>query len=418
MKTLALFYFLFILASARLIANDSIILVQQQTSGMIIDNDTIIDQYKNNATVLNDTSFFTGNNNDTISTNRNIIKDVITYPIKTAYKGGSKLLDFATTTMDRITEYFMGCDTNYITPQLYEFTAQLELSSWNDYYHMRSSVTNNTMTIKSETSMIMGGNIYWGIFGYGYMVNLRDLGVTSGETNGTSRRHAFTINTGRFFGEYYTFNSGKLAKITDVSNMDLKGIDTRYRGLDSWCNGLNIMYILNHNKYSWPAAFGENAVQRKSCGSWKVGISYNHQKITMNTDELPAGLANIDTTLLFNRIDYSDYAISVGYGYNAVLRRNCLFAISIMPALGYRKSNVTESQQLKFRLRNISTDVFTRASLFWNNTRYFSGIIFELHTYHYRQKKLGLTNNYGTIKYIVGLNFLKKAKYRKKKQGD
>ena len=43
-----------------------------------------------------------------------------------------------TNVMDHVTDFFMGCDTAYITPQLYEFTAQLELSNWNDFYHMQA----------------------------------------------------------------------------------------------------------------------------------------------------------------------------------------------------------------------------------------------------------------------------------------
>ena len=317
--------------------------------------------------------------------------------------------------MDRITNFFMGCDTTYITPQLYEFTAQLELSNWNDFYHMQAYGQSKSMDIMSEASTVLGGYIYWSIFGYGYSVNLRDVGVRNGEYNGTGRRQTFVLNTGRIFAEYYTFNSGKTARITHITGQDLKGLNTRFRGLQSWCTGLNFSYIFNHKHYSWPAAFGENAVQRKSCGSWKAGFTYNNQRISLNADELPEDISQIDSTLLFNHVDYTDYAINFGYSYNWVFRRNCLLAISFTPALGYRKSNITEGDNDRLRLENLSTHLFTKASLFWNNTHYFAGVMFELHTYHYRKRNFGLTNNYGTLKFIVGLNFLKKAQYKKPK---
>ena len=171
-----------------------------------------------------------------------------------------------TNVMDHVTNFFMGCDTTYITPQLYEFTAQLELSNWNDFYHMRAYGASKSMDIMSEASTILGGYLYWSIFGYGYSFNLRDVGVKNGEHNGTGRRQTFVLNTGRIFAEYYTFNSGKTARITRITGQNLSGLNTRFRGLQSWCTGLNFSYIFNHNKYSWPAAFGENAVQRKSSG--------------------------------------------------------------------------------------------------------------------------------------------------------
>lgn len=49
-------------------------------------------------------------------------------------------------------------------------------------------------------------------------------------------------------------------------------------------------------------------------------------------------------------------------------------------------------------------------SLFWNNTRAFTGLIFETHTYSYRKNKFGLTNTYGTLKLLIGVNFWRKPR--------
>lgn len=39
----------------------------------------------------------------------------------------------------KITNFFMECDTNYITPQLYQFTGQVEANYWHDYYRLTSN---------------------------------------------------------------------------------------------------------------------------------------------------------------------------------------------------------------------------------------------------------------------------------------
>ncbi len=309
-----------------------------------------------------------------------------------------------------VNEFFMGCDTTYVTPQKYQLTAQAEVSYWHDYYFMRSSVTGNTMIIQSDPSVILGGYVYYSILGYGAVWNLNDLGIPAGKTNGTSLRQTFMIHTAKIFAEYYTFNSGKGAEIRSVSGINLKGKDRTFHGLDSRCNGLSAVYLFNNRHFSWPAAFGENAVQRKSCGSWSIGFQYNHQKISFDKEALPDYLkSDIDSTLLFTQVNYNDYSVNVGYSYNFVLRRNLLFAVSLMPSLGYRRSNITEAQEEKHSiLNNISTDVNLRMSFFWNNTRLFSGLILEAHTYSYRKNKFGLTNTYGTLKYVLGFNFWKK----------
>lgn len=318
-----------------------------------------------------------------------------------------------TRVMDGVTNFFMGCDTTYVTPQKYQLTAQMELSYWHDYYFIRSSVTRNTMVIQSDPSVILGGYVYYSIFGYGAVWNLNDIGIKAGKTNGTSLRQSFVLHTAKIFAEYYTFNSGKGAEIRSVSNISLKGKNRTFRGLDSRCNGFSAVYMFNNRHFSWPAAFGANAVQRKSCGSWSVGFQYNHQRISFDKEALPDYIkADIDTTLLFSHVNYDDYSINVGYSYNCVLGRNVMLAGSLMPSIGYRRSNITEAQDKKHSiLNNVSTDLNLRMSLFWNNTRVFNGIIVETHTYDYRKDKFGLTNTYGTIKYLLGFNFWRKPTY-------
>ena len=317
-----------------------------------------------------------------------------------------------TRVMDGVNEFFMGCDTNYVTPQKYQLTAQLELSYWHDYYFLRSSKTNNTMVIQSDPSVILGGYIYYSILGYGAVWNMNDLGIPAGKTNGTSLRQSLVLHTAKIFAEYYTFNSGKGAEIRSVSGMNLRGQDRTFHGLDSRCNGLSAVYLFNNHHFSWPAAFGANAVQRKSCGSWSVGFQYNHQKITFDADALPDYMkTSIDSTLLFTQVNYNDYSVNVGYSYNCVLGKNVLFAASLMPSIGYRRSNITEAQEEnRSILNNVSTDVNLRLSVFWNNTRLFNGLILEAHTYSYRKDKFGLTNTYGTLKYLMGVNFWRKPR--------
>lgn len=323
-----------------------------------------------------------------------------------------KKKSFVSRFMDGFTEFFMGCDTNYVTPQKYQFTTQAELSYWHDFYYLRSSYTNNSMSIESDPSLVAGGYLYYSILGYGLSYNLNDIGKPKGLHNGTSRRQSLSVHTAKIFAEIYTFNSGKTAKITRITDYDLSGKDNRFSGLDSRCMGLQTFYIFNNRHFSWPAAYGENAVQKISCGTFNLGFSYNHQSVTFNADEISSDLADVDTTLFFNKVDYDDYSVSIGYAYNWVLGKNVLFAFSLQPSIGYRRSNITDAGLEKSILDNVSTDINVRSSLFWNNTKYFTGLVLDLHTYSYRRDKFGLTNTYGTLKLIFGLNFLKKSQYK------
>jgi len=316
---------------------------------------------------------------------------------------------------DVVKNFFMGCDTNYVKPIPYEFTAQAELSYWHDYYRVRSGRSGswNSMTLQSGNSLVLGGYVYWSILGYGHSINLGDIGKPQGQTNGTGHRNALILNTARIVAEIYTFKSGKSAKFTNITGVDLEGKDRKFIGLNSRCMGVDAQYIFNHLRYSSPASMAESAVQHRSQGSWKLGFSYNQVNIDFNRNELSPYIASqIDTTLLFSHIKYKDYAVSIGYSYNWVFRKNCLLSVSILPSIGYRQSNITDVEFDKSILRRVSTDVFFRTSIFWNNSKYFSGFVVDLHTYAYRQKKFSLTNSYGTVKYILGFNFVKIGKYK------
>lgn len=311
--------------------------------------------------------------------------------------------------VDGVTQFFMGCDTAYVTPQQYHITTQGELSYWHDFYHLRSRETGNNMVIESVPSMVLGGYFYYGILGLGLSWNLNDLGKPDGETNGTSMRRSLSLHTARLFAEVFTYSSGKTARITHLTDFDFSGRDRSFSGLNSRLFGLHAFYIFNNRRFSWPAAFGENAVQRRSQGSFTLGFQYNKQAVTFNARELPDYLReDIDPTLLFHRVDYSDYSLSIGYAYNCVLGRNLLLAIAVEPSLGYRRSNIEEADFTHDILNNVSTDLVGRASFFWNNTKLFAGAILELHTYSYRRNTFGLTNTYGTLKFVCGFNCMRK----------
>lgn len=51
----------------------------------------------------------------------------------------------------------------------------------------------------------------------------------------------------------------------------------------------------------------------------------------------------LSPSLKFHSLRYTDYNLSVGYGYNWVFARNCLLNISLLPAIAYKKHVSTTS---------------------------------------------------------------------------
>lgn len=83
---------------------------------------------------------------------------------------------------------------------------------------------------------------------------------------------------------------------------------------------MNAYYVLNHRRFSYPAAFSQSYIQRRSAGSFLLGISgLSMQTETTGTVESLLKMTNI--------------GLGAGYGYNWVPWRNWLFHLSALPTL-------------------------------------------------------------------------------------
>ncbi len=142
--------------------------------------------------------------------------------------------------------------------------------------------------------------------------------------------------------------------------------------------GLNLTgyYTFNYRRFSYPAAFSQSFVQRRSAGSWLVGFSYQGGSMK-TTDEIPE-------TVPKGRIYIGHFGIGGGYGYNLVVREKWLFHISALPTLVlFNRNNITiNDEQRKMRtffpdiifnervavVRNFSAKYFAGATLVMSNT--------------------------------------------------
>jgi len=82
----------------------------------------------------------------------------------------------------------------------------------------------------------------------------------------------------------------------------------------------NTYYAFNSRRFSYPAAFGCNYIQRRSAGSFLLAASAQRQKGRVKDEQ------NFRFTM-------TNVALGAGYGYNYVPSRNWLLHISGLPTL-------------------------------------------------------------------------------------
>lgn len=306
---------------------------------------------------------------------------------------------------------FNNPDPRYISPNLYNFTFMLNTTSSYEHYHIASSSTKEQSLDFSPTpGWKIGAYFGWRWIFIGWSIDAEDL---FGHNN-KSKKSEFNLSlySAKLGADIYYLKSGNNFKVSNISGFRYIDSDKTFRfdGLKSEMKGINIYYIFNNRRFSYPAAYSQSTNQRKSAGSLISGFSYSNHKLLFNYDQLPEWInSQLEESMRFRKIYYNDYSINFGYGYNWVFAKNCLINLSITPAIGYKKSYIYyDNSTYNKNYHSINFDVITRAAIVYNNAKYYIGASLVAHTYDYRKKEFWINNTYGILQFYIGFNFNRK----------
>lgn len=320
----------------------------------------------------------------------------------------------------RVVRGFSKIDTSFIEPQAYNFTVMLQNTSSFEGYTMRFD-NGNGVRFSPKPSYKLGPYFGWRWIFLGYTLDLRATGGGARQAINLSL-YANQVGIDVFYrksGDNYRISKVKL--YNDYITGPMHNVD--FDGFNSSERGFNIYYIFNHKNFSYPAAYSQSTIQRKSCGSALAGISYSRHTINVDWDEYyrlldekigeGTAAANLDTTIHRANAEYTDISLSGGYAYNWVFAKHWLFDISLQMALGYKRSHsdVTNRRQGVFRdfsFRNFNVDGVARTGLVYNNMRWYAGASAIFHTYNYRRQRFRANTTFGNVNIYVGFNFGKR----------
>ena len=315
-------------------------------------------------------------------------------------------------------------DTTYISPNYYNYTAMLQ--NTNFYQQYRLSAKNEegakqVLNFSPAPALKIGPYVGWRWIFLGYTFDM-----SRPRSAGKSTEFNLSLYSSMLGCDLiYIKNTGNFTMrnvngFDDIENDQFRG--RSFKGLDTYTLSFNAYYVCNHKKFSYPAAYAQSTVQRKSCGSWIFGFRFDRQKIKFDYTKLPEELvgnmgseSKIIEELKWKKIDYYNYSLSTGYAYNWVFAKNFLLAISCTPAIGFKKAKGEKlhGEEFLLNIRNLSFDFISRAGIVWNNTHWFAGASFINHLYDYRRDKITLTNSINYLNIYVGFNFHRKSQYRK-----
>jgi len=318
-------------------------------------------------------------------------------------------------------------DTAYIEPQAYNFTLMLQNTNTYESYWLRNK-QKQSLRFAPRPSVKIGPYFGWRWAFLGYTVDVRHLGSSSGKTEWDFSFYAPFAGIDLYYrrtGSDYTIRSVKLGE-----GIETKGIKSiPFDGFHAGIKGFNFYYIFNHKRFSYPAAFSQSTIQRRSCGSAIVGIGYCNQHLSIDQNKLVATLRDYlppdvlpslgDSAFAVGKVKYTDVSVMGGYAYNWAFAHGWLFSSAYSVALGYKHSTSDMDKQRfrfdDFSFRNISLDGIGRFGLVWNNMRWYAGASLVVHTYTYRKSQFSISNAFGTLNIYFGWNFSRRKQYRQKR---
>lgn len=327
------------------------------------------------------------------------------------------IISFASKTLKKFSEV----DTNYVEPQHYDFTFMLQNTNTYESYKLNNE-KGQTIILAPKPSIKVGPYFGWkGIF-LGYTFDLKTLAADNLKNEFDLSIYSSKIGLDLFYrktGNNYEIRSLFLGNGINTSSIS----GSKFDGFNSDIKGFNLYYIFNNKKFSYPAAFSQSTVQRRSAGSPLIGFGYTKHSLDIDLLSLNQLVNNklepratdepqSDSSLVFGNFQYSDYFISGGYAYNWVFAHNWIFASSLSVGFGYKNTignffNKDEKVN-GFNLKNFDIDAIGRFGIVWNNTKWYAGASAIFHSYKYNKNQFSTNTLFGNLNIYVGVNFGRK----------
>lgn len=319
---------------------------------------------------------------------------------------------------------FNNIDTTYIEPQRYNYTFMMQQTTTYEMYSL-SDKSGQKITFAPDMSVRLGPYFGWRWIFLGYTFDLKHLNAKSDHTSKKEldlSLYSSLLGVDLFWRQ--TGNDYKIDRLTlgkDVNTASIK--NTPFSGLKASIRGFNLYYVFNHRRFSYPAAYAQSTIQRKSAGSFLAGIGYTRHSLDLDLKDLESVIreklepelgdqAHVDTTLMTNKVKYTDVSFTGGYAYNWVFAKNCLFNASLSVGLAYNASSSDiehKTHTIKdFNVKNFNLDGVGRFGFVWNNMRWYVGTSAIIHSYNYKKGQFSTNNSFGSFNLYVGYNFGKR----------
>ena len=291
--------------------------------------------------------------------------------------------------------YNISVDTDYITRPQTRWTVKarynLTGSSVDTHTTMGDLNTHTHSTNKSKNTVSLAGS-YTGI----------TLALTFNPSSFVGWYNDFEYNTNEYYNrmgfDIIVQRAKNVRGWTQTGNAPRTEIEKEKISLRSF--NFNYYYAFNHKRFSYPAAFNQSYIQKRSAGSFMLGASFQWQKLHTASD------ATVDNKAV--TLKAANIGIGAGYGYNFVIQKNWLLHLSALPTfIVYSKAGQrTEDETLTMPYHFPEFIMTGRTALIRNFGRYFAGgtMVFN-YTLIGQRDRLQVGNSKWRARAFIGFRF-------------
>ncbi len=282
-------------------------------------------------------------------------------------------------------------DTNYITRPKNRLTLKVRTNVSGYGVHASGTVNDiysrANLHTSTRTSLSLGAS-YRGI----------SAGLSVNPSSLSGKNHDYELNINLYSNRYsidFTYHRAK----TLSGNIERNGSHI----LEKDHVNMNMItlagyFTFNYKRFSYPAAFTQSYIQKRSVGSWLAGFSYQGG-IIKTADEIPAFIPEA-------RIYVGHFGLGGGYAYNLVVGKKWLFHISLLPTLViYNRSNITLDGERKDIYTKFPDMIFNEhAAIIYNfSHRYFAGATLVVNNTLYNDNAVTINQNKWRTRIFLGM---------------
>lgn len=195
----------------------------------------------------------------------------------------------------------------------------------------------NLVFMNSDLYSDLGITVDFTLLSLSYTTNANELFRAP-----VAKRETFDLSfsCAKFIAKYYTSSTSGGTTISRFAQFnDGKHINYRFNNSRQKLQSAEMFYFFNYKRYSHVAAYNFSNHQLISAGSWILGLRYNYTNIGIDFTGLPDDMLSClpEEAPRSYSLNYNDYCIAGGYGYNWVLKpRRWLINATALPGIGLK----------------------------------------------------------------------------------